>query len=163
MSCLIFNGEILEFYYIASVLFSSIVHNYFCLMNLENGETYNKIVVHNFGWTWCVFLWGQNSHYQCKAPKFFLSTKMIERESFVSLGPGIRTMRIRTPSQLIMDVHKESEMNLCSFKPLRFGGITCYNEIIKFILMDMVSKEYNWGACGKPQGYWRSYFFLSFL
>ena len=100
-----------------------------------------------------MLLWGQNSHYQCKAPEFFLSTKMIERDPFVSLGPGIRTMRIRIPSQLIMD-DKESEMNLCFFlKPLRFWGITCYNEMIKFILMDMVSKEYNWGAWGKPRGY----------
>lgn len=75
---------------------------------------------------------------------------MVKSDSFVSLGPGIRTMRIRIPSQLIMDVHKESEMNLCFFKPLRFWGITCYNEMMKFILMDMVSKEYNWGAWGKP-------------
>ena len=61
-----------------------------------------------------MLLWGQNSHYQCKAPEFFLSTKMIERDTFVSLGPGIRTMRIRIPSQLIMD-DKESELNLCFF------------------------------------------------
>lgn len=43
------SGEGLESFYRVPVLSIRTVHNYVCLRSLENGETYDKIVVNNFG------------------------------------------------------------------------------------------------------------------
>ena len=43
LSSVIFNREGLEFFCMVSVLFSSIVHNDFCLRSLENGETHDNV------------------------------------------------------------------------------------------------------------------------